>query len=111
MYLVDHIRIVTEEWSNVVRSVFGIDKSEVFSDYRRMRHAEAIRAFGDDGTRCAAALSAEMGAPVDREAVYKWRLNDRIPPKYWRALEAAAVSAGIEGITLQSLAANYRAAA
>lgn len=76
-----------------------------------MNHADVIRAFGDDGTKCAAALADAMGEKIDREAVYKWRLNGRIPPKYWRGLEAAAVKVGIKGISFHSLAASYADAA
>ena len=60
--------------------------------------AEIIDAWGTRG-----ALARDVGAPAGRVAV--WRYRDRIPATYWLKLVAAAAERGIEGVSLETLAA------
>lgn len=69
-----------------------------------LSHAKVIEDLGG-GTTVAKALSADLGQPVDRESVYKWRERGVIPPRYWPAFERLARLREIGTITVEALEA------
>lgn len=73
-----------------------IDLSDNLSDYAAMNtHTSLIEQLGG-GTEVARALTALTGEDVDREAVYQWRIRNRVPWKWQPPLSILARSKNIE---------------
>ncbi len=60
-----------------------------------MTHSELIEALGG-GTKVADRLSEMVGEPIDREAVYQWRIRDVIPYRWRPFLAGIAQQEGIK---------------
>ncbi len=60
-----------------------------------MTHSELIEALGG-GTKVAERLSAMVGEPIDREAVYQWRMRDVIPYRWRPHIAGMAKKEGIK---------------
>lgn len=74
-----------------------------------LSHADVIGLWGGRGSRdFTAALNAERVKRLVPEVSYwtvrSWVQRNSIPGEFWPAVEAAAASCGIDGVTIEGLA-------